>query len=384
MQKQLSLVVVLSLFVALWGCKTSTDITIDGQFHGVADKNIVLEKLSPNGTQIIDSTRTTSDGVFSFTIKQTDENPTFYNVRYNDSYVPLLLLPAEKVKVDAVGNIYNNYTVQGSEGSLKMRELSHLTMSQALTLDSISRLYENAATPEIAEAIGRLYGSKYILLKRSVISFVIRNSSSLVSIVPLYQPVFGSKYIFDEPTDIVYFRVVADSLGKHYPRSPYVTSLRADLQRVDDAFAMDSLVSSTRDNPEDALPDISIKDAAGIVRSLSQTRGQIVLLDFTSYSTPELKLLNKELMGIYNKYRNMGFEVFQVCVDQNKAAWIQYTIDARLPWITVNDFMGQNSRALLTYNIKKIPSRILIDRQGNILARDLYDQALDDAIQKAI
>ncbi|MEG0033480.1 MAG: DUF4369 domain-containing protein, partial [Mucinivorans sp.] len=217
MQKQLLTLLTLCLFVGLWSCQTNTNITITGQFHGVVDKNIVLEELSPSGTKIIDSTRSSSEGIFSFTITNVNENPTFYNVSYNGSFVPLLLTASENVHIDAVGNIYNNYVVEGSEGSLKMRELSRLTLTQSQSLDSISRLYETASDPEQAADFGRAYGSKYIMLKRSVIGFVIKNASSLASIVPLYQPVFGSKFIFDEPSDIVYFRVVADSLAKHYP-----------------------------------------------------------------------------------------------------------------------------------------------------------------------
>ncbi|MEG0032878.1 MAG: TlpA disulfide reductase family protein, partial [Mucinivorans sp.] len=127
-----------------------------------------------------------------------------------------------------------------------------------------------------------------------------------------------------------------------------------------------------------------IKDAAGIIRSLSKTRGKVVLLDFTSYSTPEFKQLNKELLSSYNKFSGRGFEIYQVCVDQDKATWIQSTIDARLPWITVNDFMGRDSRALLTFNIREIPTRILIDRQGSIIGRNLYNRDLDEAIDKAL
>ncbi|MEG0725468.1 MAG: TlpA disulfide reductase family protein [Mucinivorans sp.] len=384
MQKQLLTLLTLCLFVGLWSCQTNTNITITGQFHGVVDKNIVLEELSPSGTKIIDSTRSSSEGIFSFTITNVNENPTFYNVSYNGSFVPLLLTASENVHIDAVGNIYNNYVVEGSEGSLKMRELSRLTLTQSQSLDSISRLYETASDPEQAADFGRAYGSKYIMLKRSVIGFVIKNASSLASIVPLYQPVFGSKFIFDEPSDIVYFRVVADSLAKHYPTSPYVTSLQNDLRRVNDAFALDSLVSNSGNTPQEVLPDLSIKDAAGIIRSLSKTRGKVVLLDFTSYSTPEFKQLNKELLSSYNKFSGRGFEIYQVCVDQDKATWIQSTIDARLPWITVNDFMGRDSRALLTFNIREIPTRILIDRQGSIIGRNLYNRDLDEAIDKAL
>lgn len=385
MQKHISLLFVCCALFGLWSCQKSDDIIINGQFHGVTNKNIVLEELSPSGVKIIDSVRTNSDGEFAFLITPVTSNPTFYNVRYENSYVPLLLTPSESVEVSAVGNIYNNYTVKGSEGSEKMRELSLLTISQSQSLDSISRLYENSTDVALVEGYGRAYGAKYIQLKRSVISFVMANASSLVSIVPLYQPVFGSKFIFDEPTDIIYFRVVADSLSSRYPSSPYVQSLKADLKRVSDAFALDSMINAgTQSEEMSSLPDIKIKDPSGSVRSLSETQGKVVLLDFTSYSSPELKQRNQELLAVYNKFSSQGFEVFQVCVDQNKALWINTVLESRLPWITVNDLQGSASNALSAFNVQTIPTRFLIDRLGQVVGRNQYGDKLESAIQSAL
>lgn len=380
MQKVVIRVIAISLLANLLSCRGKTDIEIKGQFHGAPNQTILLEELSLTGANLVDSTISSSSGEFSFTITPKTTDPTFYNVRHDNSFVPLLLAPGESVSIDAVGNVYNNYRVTGSEGSAKMRELSLLTLSQARTLDSISRLYEGESDPILAAEYGKAYGAKYIQLKRSVIAFVIKNAGSLSSIVPLYQPIFGSRFIFDEPSDIVYFRVVADSLSKLYPNSPYVVSLKNDMKRIDNAFVLDSIIVAGANAPEQNLPDIKIKDASGTTRSLSETLGKVVLLDFTSYSSPELKLLNKELMATYDKYKANGFEVFQVCVDTDKAQWLKTIVESRLPWITVNDFSGLNSRALSAFAVKKIPTRILINRQGDIVGRDLYDAKLENAV----
>lgn len=384
MQNVVIRLIAVSLLANLISCKDKTDIEIKGQFHGAPNQTILLEELSLTGANLVDSTISSSSGEFAFTITPKTTDPTFYNVRHENSLVPLLLAPGENVSIDAVGNVYNNYRVTGSEGSAKMRELSLLTLSQTRKLDSLSRLYEAETDPVRAAEYGKAYGAKYIQLKRSVISFVIKNAGSLSSIVPLYQPIFGSRFIFDEPSDIVYFRVVADSLSKLYPNSPYVVSLKNDMKRIDNAFVLDSIIVAGANAPEQNLPDIKIKDAAGTTRSLSETLGKVVLLDFTSYSSPELKLLNKDLMATYDKHRADGFEVFQVCVDTDKAQWLKTIVESRLPWIAVNDFAGLNSRALSAFAVKKIPTRILINRQGDIVGRDLYDTKLENAVEGLI
>lgn len=382
MRQSISKTTLLCIITLMWGCKTSSDINIKGQFHGVSGQLIELEELSPGGSKIIDSTRTNVDGEFSFKILPSSKNPNFYNIRCKNSFVPLLLSPSEKVEVSAVGNIYNNYTVQGSEGSAKMRELSKLILTHAQSLDSLSKLYESTTDTDLMATYGRAYGAKYIQLKRSVIGFVMTNNTSMVSIVPLYQPILGSKFIFDDPMDIVYFRVVADSLSVRYPTSPYIISLQNDMKRVDNMFVMDSMLTASMKAERETLPEITLPDATGTNRTLSSTRGNVVLLEFTSYDNANLKLINQELKETYGKYKDEGFEIFQISVDRNKAAWINYILTTRLPWITVNDLNGVDGSAVAMFNVKKIPTRYLLNRQGEVVARDLYDDKLEEAIKK--
>lgn len=372
------------IITLMWGCKTSSDISIEGQFHGMSGQLIELEELSPTGNKIIDSTRTNVDGEFSFKISPKSTNPNFYNIRCKNSFVPLLLSPSENVELSAVGNIYNNYTVRGSDGSGKMRELSKLILTHAQSLDSLSKLYENTADTELMAQYGRASGSKYIQLKRSVIEFVMTNNTSMAAIVPLYQPIFGNKFIFDDPTDIVYFRVVNDSLSIRYPTSPYIISLQNDMKRVENMVVMDSLFTAGMKAERETLPEITMPDATGAKRTLSSTRGNVVLLEFTSYDNDKIKQINQELKETYNRYRDEGFEIFQISVDKNKAAWLDYILTTRLPWITVNDLNGVDGVAVSTFNIEKIPTRFLLNRQGEIVARDLYDDKLEEAIKKTL
>lgn len=366
--KNLLLVIVALLFTA---CGLGNKAVVDGKFFGNGNTQILIEQVVPGGNpKFIDTMTTDDEGVFSFQYEFEDENPVFINVRTVDSYVPLLLAPGEKVELSAVGNIYNNYKVKGSEGSETLHSLNMSTIAQIRALDSLMNIYNGSSDPETSQRIGKEYSKRYVDLKRSVIRFVITNPHSLAAIVPLYQPIVGGRYIFDEPTDIVYFRAVADSLYKRYPTSPHVVSLRADLERSGRTFAMDSLLKSGVEIEETALPPLQLKDAEGQLRKLSDLAGKVVLLDFTSILIPELKVRNAELAEIYNKYSGQGFEIYQVSIDDNRAAWLTAVVDARIRWISVNDLQGQRSPALAAFNVESIPASFLIDRSGNIVARD--------------
>lgn len=372
-----------ALLLGITGCASKDEAHVDGVFHGANGELVMIEKLSPHGSTIIDTLRTNEDGEFEFALKFEDKNPVFVNIKMGGSFVPLLLSAGEDVSISAVGNIYNNYKVEGSDGSAKLRALSENTIALTRSLDSIMSLYEVATDPERVASLGAEYGNKYVQLKRNVIRFVVTNPKSLAAIVPLYQPLIGGRFIFDEPSDIVYFRAVADSLVKVYPTSPYVISLRADLSRADAAFAVDSMLNESLSQIESGnLPQIILKDAEGQLRSLSSLSGKVVLLDFTSLQSVELKARNREMMPIYAKYAPDGFEIFQVSADMNRSEWLSAVVDARLRWISVCDF-GTDA-AFRAYNVTEVPSNFLIDRKGNIIGKNIAVTELEQAVMQAL
>ncbi len=373
--KSLVVVAVAALLAACSGGKTAK---VEGQFFGYSSTFLLVEQTIPGGNSLlVDTLRTDTEGAFSFNVDFKDANPVFINIKTVDNYVPLLLSPGEKVKVSSIGNLYNNYTVEGSVGSETLRSLNMMTVAQIRALDSLAVIFNNTSDPAQSKQLGQEYSRKYIDLKRKVIRFVVTNPGSLASLVPLYQPMVAGRYIFDEPTDIVYFKAVADSLAVRYPDSPYVVSLLADVEQSNNAIASDSIFRATLENIEEmSVPPLDIKDAEGQMRKLSDLIGKkVILLDFTSITTPELKVRNREIAEVYEKYNKQGFEIYQVAIDDNRAAWLSAVVDARIKWISVNDFQGKNSKALAAYNVQKIPSCFLIDLKGNIVARDFNSVA---------
>lgn len=368
------LIVVGLVSMILAGCSSNNQAVVSGQFHGYHLTPLIIEQTMPGGnSMIIDTMTTSNDGSFGFTVDFKDSNPLFVNIHTQGNYVPLLLSPGENVKVSSIGNLYNNYEVEGSVGSQELHSLNMTTVAQIRSLDSLSRLLQSGVQDARLKELSTQYGQEYINLKRNVIRFVITNPNSMASIVPLYQPMVAGRYIFDEPTDIVYFRTISDSLSKRYPTSPYVVSLRADVDQSDAVYNSDSTFKKTMDEIEEIiLPPLELKDAEGQLRRLSDLVGQkVILLDFTRLILPEMKLRNREFAEVYDNYCDKGFEIFQVSIDNSRADWLKAVVNARLRWISVNDNRATEAPSLALFNVQSIPSNYLIDMEGNIIEKNL-------------
>ena len=125
-------------------------------------------------------------------------------------------------------------------------------------------------------------------------------------------------------------------------------------------------------------------DINGEKHSLLDLQGKVILLSFWSTSQTEHKMFNNELLPVYEKYHDNGFEVYQVCLDVDKPTWASTVRSQNLPWISVNDGLGVMSSAISSYVIEYLPTMFIINKEGDIVAKDIFDANYLDGIIKSL
>lgn len=125
-------------------------------------------------------------------------------------------------------------------------------------------------------------------------------------------------------------------------------------------------------------PNFTSKTSQNKIFKLSdQVRKQdYMLLDFWASWSRKSREENPELVKLYNKYNKKGFEIVSVSLDQDKALWERAVKEDKLSWTQVCDFKKWESSPAQTYMIKEVPSNVLIDREGKILAFNLSTEEL--------
>jgi peroxiredoxin len=214
--------------------------------------------------------------------------------------------------------------------------------------------------------------------QRFQLGFIIENKANIAAVYALHQRLPNESNLFNGNSDIVYYRTVVEALEQSYPETPYLPILRSQVARMDAQINLLSQVT------ESNFPDIEMPDMYGKKQQLSTLSGKVILLHFWSAGIGNSNALNADLKEIYGKYHDQGFEIFQVAVDTSKSAWVTAVQEQQLPWISVSDLLGNTSPTVGVYNVKKLPTSYLIDRKGNIVAKDLVDEELDAQIKKLI
>lgn len=362
----------LAAALLLCGCRSSK-VRISGRFVGNDATTVYLEQVTPLAQSVIDSTVLDKDGSYRLFIKTAAKSPALYNIVYNGERIPLFLAAGDRLTVNSIGNIIRNYTVDGSEESELLRQFYQAFVTGAQNLDKLATRFSNTALSETdRQALIKEYTAEYYRIRREQLRFIIEHKASLAAVYALYQRLPGDTYLFNGDSDVVYFRTVAEALEQSYPESPYLQSLLAEIARMDARINLSSRIVET------GYPDLEMTDIYGKKIRLSSLLGKVVLLDFWSAELGNSNVLNAELKEIYAKYTkaNTPFEVYQVAIDTSKPLWIIAVQEQQLPWISVSDLRGKASQALGMYNVQKLPTNFLIDKEGTLVARDIYGKSL--------
>jgi len=369
---------------AIASCGPEKNVRIRGTLSGANAEKIYLRELGNESTSRNDTVQLDANGQFSF--KHKISQPTFYSLTVNDKPVTLLAHPGEKIVISGdAHHLPLTYSVNGSSDSrniqLLNQRLEH-TVFVGDTLERTLKLYEgNRNYVNIQRQFQLNYLNEVDSLRAYNIRFMEKNPKSLVVIYALYQQLGQNNYLFSEEEDIRYFRKADSAFYRRYPKVPYVNTLHSNVIRMNEQYNTLMLNRMLSMLGQDA-PEIALPAPDGRIMNLSATRGKYVLIDFwASWSAP-CRTENINLLNMYHQYRDKGFEVYQVSLDQSKSSWERAIKEDGLPWINVSDLKFWDSDAVKRYGVETIPANFLVDRDGTIITKNLKGDVLEKKLSE--
>ena len=353
MKNQLSLIFV--GFIVLVGCTKQPTFTISGTLTNAADKTIYLEHTALLGTTIVDSCHIDTDGNYSLEAPA-PTYPDFYRLRVGSRSLPIAIDSTEHVQVSAsLDSLPYTLNINGSNVSAQMAQL---------------RATARTATREV--------------LREQTQKIILANPRSLVAYYALFLKQNGLP-IWDmaDPSDRRLYQAVATSYNlwmPEYNRTKALYNQVLEYMQAERSLRSQLAAQQLIADSENAFLDITLPDAKGQMQSLSQYRGKVIVLDFSSTEMEQYVAYNFELRELYNQYHKRGLEIYSIGIERNLLAWEEAT--ENLPWLTVRALDNEITEVLTRYNVQSIPTLFLFDKEGNVQGRYTDFTALEADINK--
>jgi len=360
---------ILLFFVAflLFSCNQNSKFKVDGTITNLNKQYIILEYNGLLGATVIDSVKPDSEGNFSFKAPR-PEYPDFYRLRIGTKLLDFAVDSCEHITIKAdYNNFSTNYSFEGSQTNndiLKLRTSLAAIQAKVNTLtDELSADARNARLTEIEADI-----EAHKAMARKMI---LQNPLSSAAYFAIYQKINNS-YLFSPyvKADKPYSAAVATAYNTFMPeyiRSKNLYALVMDAIKTERKAQNDAVWREMVANSSTGYIDIALNDRTGAVRKLSELEGKVILIDFSASEMENYVAYTFELRELHNKYKNRGFEIYQISLDRSKLIWEEAS--ANLPWISVRDENGPNTSYIQSYNVQSIPTMFLMNKKGVIVTR---------------
>lgn len=378
---KLKQIIITGLLISPFIVAQAQEIKLQGKISNAADKTLYLEYFVNSLPYKADSVKLKKNGKFSFPVQLTQVD--FYRIGFDTdkNFALLILHPEDNPFIEADGeNINETYQVTGSKHSQLVKD--YLTKLMA-----ISKFQQETMTG-LQKAT---YGNKQEMQQKmdSAIrdfidfrdDFIEKNSTSLAVIITMGQ--------LNRETDVALFRTIEKGLGEALPGSSYHESVKAQLVEIE-AYVREKEAAEQRVKEREKAtgvgvpaPELNLPDRTGKIVKMEEYKDKYLLIDFWASWCGPCRKDNPHLVSLYEKYKKAGFEILSVSLDNNKDRWLGAIEQDKLTWEGhVSDLKQWNTSVRSVYDFSGIPYTVLVDNEGNIMAKGLRGPQLEKKLRE--
>lgn len=330
------------LLASLTAChNNSQETNIQGEIKGLGNDTLYLYGNDGNYERI--DTIITENGKIDYTLKIDTVASTLLLINNKTAQVPLFLNKNEKI------------TIQGNASDLDF-----------LTIGGNTPNEEYTAFQQTLKGLGKPSNK---VLEEKVEEFIRNHHSSLVSIYLL------NKYLVQkEAPDYAKINSLIELMAGNLQDNPVIEQIRTYSEQVEKIVVGKSA-------PFFSLPNVK---GEKITRT-DKFKDKYLLIHFwASWDSLSMKTTAK-LRKINRDYKkNKKFAMLGISLDIDKQAWKEAIKRDTLNWEQVCDFSGLNSGTVTQYAILSLPSNVLIDPNGNIVAKGIQGDSLANKLKEVL
>lgn len=364
----------LLILAACSNSNSENGFELTGKFSNSNGETITFEQMAPDGLKTLDTAIIDENGEIKINVTIPEKG--FYRLKISDkNFATFILDTNEKVTVGGnAADFGNTYTVEGSPDSKLFWEINQASMQNYKKRDSLQKAFQTFVNisqmdslriDSMSNALEKPYMALVEEHNTFLKNFVEKNTTSFAALAAIQQ--LPPEEFLD-----TYIKLDAGLFGK-YPNSSYIKAFHEGVS------GQKKLGIGT------PAPEIVMNTPDGKPLALSSLKGKVVLVDFWASWCGPCRAENPTVVKAYNKYKSKGFDIYSVSLDKDLDKWKEAIKKDNLTWSNhVCDFKFWQSPVVALYNFDGIPYNVLIDKDGNILAKSLRGEDLEKKLEEVL
>ena len=137
-------------------------------------------------------------------------------------------------------------------------------------------------------------------------------------------------------------------------------------------------------NITDSRLDFTVAGLKGDSIQLSSLKGKVFLLDFWASWCKPCRFTNKDLVKLYSKYKDKGFEILSVSLDHEVGPWKKAVTKDKMTWLQAYDGGSFDAQSPLKWQVDALPSSFLVNKNGDVVAINLEKDELEKKVKELL
>ena len=357
--------IILIVFTALlvWACGNKTQFTLSGEVVPATDGKMILFGFDKGNPVAIDSAEIVG-GKFTFTGEVEIPQLRLIGIEGQNRYIAQLFVDPAKINMTIYPDSFSANVITGS----KTQDIFQLYMDEVISFSKAEQ-----------ELQGR-YRNAQATGDSDEMDAVRFEYETMMDNTKLYAKNFISEYSESPAAAYVYLmNFFQDATGEELDSILTVFESIKESEFV--SVLQDKADALKASGVGAAAPDFTIDDPDGNPIVLSSLKGKYVLIDFwASWCQPCMMEL-PNVIEQYAAYKDKGFEIVGISLDRGREPWLNTIKQKEMSWLQGWDEEG----AIATkYGVSTIPHTVLLDKEGNIIEKDLRGPALKEKLAELL